>query len=206
MSSVLVLCETSATVGLSADGRRQGSNGLTAAITGPQALTIWGGDSPYTRDGGDGDDDDALWFTALRPAFPLFADVSSGWSDGGTLVRVTTTYAASRRNTPGWLGNVPSFLCFGAQGIHPRIARFKTQAQTFQSTPFNNQLTPGLPFAQHQTACSGPSPCRGDRWARLFPTRRVGNSDRYREFRVLFEKPQTQTRTWSAYHRRTSPV
>ena len=39
----------------------------------------------------------------MAPAAPVNCDVQGGWSDGGTLARITTTYANSRKNAPGWL-------------------------------------------------------------------------------------------------------
>ena len=95
VSSALVACETSA----GAHAAKGVKGGLTIPVSGPQSLSLWGADSSASSEGGDS----SLWFTTVAPAAPVNCDVQGGWSDGGTLARITTTYANSRKNAPGWL-------------------------------------------------------------------------------------------------------
>lgn len=102
VSSALVLCETRAGVSVNSMGKQS-----RASVVGPSAVSAFGaqvvtsshgapsllGKTPSASSSTSSTSDDAaLWFVTVPAARPTHVDVEGGWSDGGTLARVTTSF------------------------------------------------------------------------------------------------------------------
>ena len=134
VSSALVACETRAGADAAAPGgaaRASPGRGVVAARgVGPSAVSAFGagGASP-------GEDrattDAALWFVTVPAARPLSVDVEGGWSDGGTLARVTTSLVGDGvPGAPGWLD-----CAFGSTAVPGRPASAAVSADGYEFGP-----------------------------------------------------------------------
>ena len=155
VSSALVLCETRAGVGAnSRPGQATRRDAKRASVVGPSAVSAFGaeavsshgapsllGKTPSVSGSSSSTSDDAaLWFVTVPAARPTHVDVEGGWSDGGTLARVTTSFRsrngvnAEETETFGWLD-----CAFGSTTVPGRPASASVSADGYEFGPL-----PGL--------------------------------------------------------------
>jgi hypothetical protein len=142
VSSALVACETLSQGAESptrtrarttAGGDPGGARALAGAV-GPSAITVFERASRSTRDSSEADAAadaaPSLWFVTVPEARPTHVDVEGGWSDGGTLARVTTSLTHRAGGAPGWLD-----CAFGSTTVPGRPASASISADGFEFGP-----------------------------------------------------------------------
>ena len=163
VSSALVACETlsqgaeSPTRTHARTTAREPGGALAGAV-GPSAVSVFERASHSTRDSRTTTSSEAdaaadaapsLWFVTVPEARPTRVDVEGGWSDGGTLARVTTSLTHHAGGAPGWLD-----CAFGSTVVPGRPASASVSADGFEFGP-----PPGANSNQRRAAESAHLEC-----------------------------------------------
>ena len=170
VSSALVACET---LSQGAESPTRTHTRTTASFVdpgdafagavGPSAVSVYERASHFlqtkTRDSSDvatsyeadasADAAPSLWFVTVPEARPTHVDVEGGWSDGGTLARVTTSLTHHAGGAPGWLD-----CAFGSTLVPGRPASASFSADGFEFGP-----PPGANSNQRRAAESAHLEC-----------------------------------------------
>jgi hypothetical protein len=163
VSSALVACETlsqgaESPMRTHARTTAREPGGALAGAVGPSAVSVFERASHSTRDSrtttsskadAAADAAPSLWFVTVPEARPTRVDVEGGWSDGGTLARVTTSLTHHAGGAPGWLD-----CAFGSTVVPGRPASASVSADGFEFGP-----PPGANSNQRRAAESAHLEC-----------------------------------------------